>query len=413
MAQKLLPPPPRVGEASQGEAPPSDGRRRVRARDVLVTMVVCLGLWVFLFAPVLERNARSGPLGARRSVALAVLRPVTAIADAAGLSSVSERALRALGDDPDAQPGGELDLPDIDLPPLPPLDPQDPGSTGSGSDGSGPTGPGSGSTGAGTTGSNGHHANGNGNSNGDPEPDGQSDGNGSEEPTTPEVGPIRTPTSQNQLRVAIVGDSLSQGLGPSVERWFDADVARVLSLGRQSTGLARQDYFNWARAMRQIEEEFRPDVVFIMLGTNDNQAQISSDGGSIPVGSVGWVTAYRERVAAFVHEATSAGTRVVWVGLPVVEERRRWDFYRRINAIYEEVANADPLATFVDTWDRFEARDGGYTAYLRNERGVLQEMRAGDGVHFTPSGYDYLAKISIRAADLAFGVPQRAVTFTL
>ena len=409
MAQKLLPPPPRVPDADDA-APALDGQRRVRVRDVAVTMVVCLGLWAFLFAPVLERNARTGPLGTRRTVALAVLRPVTAVADAAGLTSVSERALRALGDDPDQQPGGELDLPEIDLPPLPPLDPQDPGTTGSGTTGTGATGSsGSGTTGTGATGATGHHGNGDGN--GSPPPGGEGDGN--EDPPAPEVGPIRTPTSQNQLRVAIVGDSLSQGLGPSVEGWFDAEVARVLSLGRLSTGLARQDYFNWPRAMRQIEEEFRPDVVFIMLGTNDNQAQISPDDGSIPVGSVEWVTAYRERVEAFVHEATSAGTRVVWVGLPVVEERRRWDFYRRINAIYEEVANADPLATFVDTWERFEDRDGGYTAYLRNERGVLQEMRAGDGVHFTPTGYDFLAKIAIRAVDVSFGLPQRAVTFKL
>jgi uncharacterized protein len=362
---------PEDGPRSGG---PGDGRRPARVRDVFVTMLVCLALWAFLFAPVLERNAETGPLGARRTIALAVLRPITAVSDAIGVSAVSDRALRALGDDPDAQPGGEIDLPD-DLPSLPPIGPAPSGATGD---------------------DDGH-------------PGKQGDGDGSVAP----LPPVRKPTPQNKLRVAVVGDSLSQGLGPSVERWFNANVARVLSLGRQSTGLAREDYFNWPRAMREIETAFRPDIVFIMLGTNDNQAQISHDGAAVPVGSTAWVNGYRGRVASFVHEATSAGTRVVWVGVPVVKDRRRWEFYRRIDSIYEDVTADDPLATFVDTWDAFEGRDGGYTAFLRNDHGVVQEMRAGDGVHFTPTGYDFLARLAIEGADDAFDLPQNAVGFHL
>jgi lysophospholipase L1-like esterase len=344
-------------------------RRRVPYRDVLVALVVCLGLWAVLFAPILERNARTGPVGTRRSVSLAVLRPITSISDALGITSVASGALRALGEDPDAQPGGELDLPDFEVPPLPSL-------------ASGPTADGGG------------HG---------PDGDGEQ----------PEIGPVRNPTPNNPLRVAVVGDSLSQGLGVGVEQAFNANVTRVLSLGKQSTGLSRQDYFNWPRAMREIETGFRPDIVFIMLGTNDGQAQISSDGASIPVGSTAWVAAYRERAAAFLREATSQGTRVVWVGLPIVRDKGRWNFYRRVNDIYEQVAASDPLATYVDTWDPLEARDGGYTAFLRNERGVVQEMRSADGMHFTPTGYSYLARLAIRSTDEAFELPERAVTFRL
>jgi hypothetical protein len=103
----------------------------------------------------------------------------------------------------------------------------------------------------------------------------------------------------------------------------------------------------------------------------------------------------------------------VWVGIPVVSERQRWDFYRRLNDIYSDTASADPLATYVDAWDLFESRDGGYTAYLRNERGILQEMRAGDGYHFTPNGYGYLARVAIRASGDAFGLPRGAVRFKI
>ena len=85
-----------------------------------------------------------------------------------------------------------------------------------------------------------------------------------------------------------------------------------------------------------------------------------------------------------------------------------------MNDIYEEVAlDAGPLATYVDAWGRFEGRDGGYSAYLRNDRGDLQQMRAGDGLHFTPTGYGYLGRSAIQSADEAFGLPQKAVAFRI
>jgi hypothetical protein len=209
----------------------------------------------------------------------------------------------------------------------------------------------------------------------------------------------------------VIGDSLSQGLGPAIERWMNPGVVRVLSLGRPSTGLSREDYFNWRSGMRLIVEEFRPDLVFVMLGSNDAQAQISRDGAAIPVGSTDWVEGYRDRAAELLREATRAGTHVVWVGIPIVKEREHWDFYRRVNDIYRDTANADPFGTFVDSWEPFEARDGGYTAFVRNERGDLVEVRAPDGVHFTSTGYGFLGKMAIRAADEAFGMPKKAVSF--
>jgi hypothetical protein len=166
--------------------------------------------------------------------------------------------------------------------------------------------------------------------------------------------------------------------------------------------------------MRKIVTEFRPDLVFVMLGSNDDQAQITPEGDAVRLGSTEWVQGYRERAAAFLQEATSAGTRVVWVGIPVVAERQRWEFYRRVNDIYEDVAlDAGPFATYVDAWRLFQGRDGGYTAYLRNDRGDLQQMRAGDGLHFTPTGYGYLGRSAIQAAAEAFGLPQKAVVFRI
>ena len=327
---------------------------------VLVTIVVCLLLWTLLASPILERSAEAGPFGARRTAALTLLRPMVAISDALFLSQATGSVERALGRDPDEQPGGELTLPALDLP-----------------DG----------------------------------PDGAPAHTSPAASSSPTPETIRTPSQTNKLRVAVIGDSLSQGLGPAIESWMNPSVVRVLSLGRQSTGLSREDYFNWQAGMREIVDRFRPDLVFVLLGTNDSQAQISPNGSAIPVGTWEWVHGYKDRAEQLVREATRAGTRVVWVGLPVVKERQRWGFYRAVNEIYRGTASSDPESTYVDTWNAFAGKDGGYSAFIRNDHGQLVEIRAGDGVHFTPAGYGMLGKLALRAADEAFGMPQRAVTF--
>jgi hypothetical protein len=370
-----------VAREARAPEPPEPEPRRASARDVFVTIVVCLSLWALLAAPLLERNAEAGPVGARRSAALTLLRPLVALSDRLLLSRATSSVERALGRDPEAAPGGELTLPAFDLP------------AGEFESTRVPPGPSAGSEP--TT--------------AEPPARADEEDQPAEGPTAP--NPIRSPSPSNKLRVAVIGDSLSQGLGPAIERWMNPGVVRVLSLGRPSTGLSREDYFNWRSGMRLIIEEFRPDLVFVMLGSNDAQAQISRDGAAIPVGSADWVEGYRERVAELLREATRAGTHVVWVGIPIVKERERWDFYRRVNDIYRDTANADPFGTFVDSWEPFEARDGGYTAFVRNERGGLVEVRAPDGVHFTSTGYGFLGKMAIRAADEAFGMPKKAVSF--
>ena len=356
--------------------------RRASAWDVFVTIVVCLSLWALLAAPLLQRSAEAGPVGARRSAALGLLRPLVAISDGLLLSGATSSIERALGRDPEGAPGGKLILPAFALPP----DEIAAGPTHAARTGA----PDPAET---------------------PEPTPHED-EGEPPPEQPAAAAaLRTPTGSNKLRVAVIGDSLSQGLGPAIERWMNPSVVRVLPLGRQSTGLSREDYFNWEAGMRQIVEEFRPDLVFVLLGSNDAQAQISRDGTAIPVGSVQWLEGYRERAADLLGEATRAGTHVVWVGIPIVKERQRWDFYRRVNDIYRDTASADPFGTFVDAWTPFEGRDGGYTAFVRNDRGDLVEVRASDGVHFTQTGYSFLARMAIRAADQAFGMPEKAVSF--
>ncbi|MEX2407039.1 MAG: hypothetical protein WD834_06840, partial [Actinomycetota bacterium] len=72
MAQTLLSPLPSLDDPEPRPAAPAPGRRTMTAPRALLTIVVCLVTWGLLFSPVLERGAESGPVGARRTAALAV-----------------------------------------------------------------------------------------------------------------------------------------------------------------------------------------------------------------------------------------------------------------------------------------------------------------------------------------------------
>ena len=129
----------------------------------------------------------------------------------------------------------------------------------------------------------------------------------SPKPTKPvtKTTPIRKPTSENKLRVAVVGDSLAQGLGVYMERQFRPTQVRVTQQGRISTGLARLDYFDWLSAMEEIEDGYRPDLVIVMIGDNDNQSLQSPGGATVAeIGSFEWPQGYEDRVEQMTRTAT-------------------------------------------------------------------------------------------------------------
>jgi hypothetical protein len=312
-------------------------------------MLVTLLTWTLLYAPTLKRAAEASPLGARRTVSLAILRPIAAVSDWIGLNELAGSIERAVGRD-QGRPGGAFVPPPEDIP-LTPDQGDDPhGGAGSGS--------------------------GNGNGNG----------------ASTEADPIRVPTPDRKLRVAIVGDSLAAGLGYFAERVFLPRLVRVSRQGRISTGLARPDYFNWPYTMQRIVDRFDPDLVIVMLGENDHQSLQSVHGErEAVIGTSGWPLAYRERVLTMMRIATSRGAKVVWAGLPISADYRLRDHSRRQNEVFEFAANISTNVAYFDAWDRFREPGDGYTAYFREGRRVIL-IREGDGLHFNAIGYTILAR---------------------
>src|SRR5439155_4494614 len=67
------------------------------AGRVLVIGLMCFLVWALLAAPALRRAAETSPLGARRTAALVVLRPLSRITALLGLDRLGGTADRVLG----------------------------------------------------------------------------------------------------------------------------------------------------------------------------------------------------------------------------------------------------------------------------------------------------------------------------
>jgi hypothetical protein len=344
---------------ADAHASAASGRSTMPAGRVLVVILVALLVWGFLYAPSLRRASDAQPEGTRRTVSLWVLRPIAAISDVLQITRVTDGAIEALGRDPAAAPGGTISVPGPED--LPTIGPSVSAS---------------------------------------PTPD---------EPVTTNTE-IRRPTAADKLRVVVVGDSLAAGLGVYLEREFRPALVRVSRQGRISTGLSRLDYFDWMGAMREIETGFRPDLVVVMVGDNDNQ-DLQTPGGDVEVeiGSFEWPKAYEERVDEFTRIAVDGGAHVAWVGLPIVDRKERWPVMQRQNSIFERVVDPVPNATYVDTWDRFANRDGEYTPFYWQD-GQAELVRASDGFHFTPAGYELIAQSVVDALVDEFRLAPKTLT---
>lgn len=322
------------------------------AGRVLVVILVCLLVWALMAAPGMKRNSEAQPLGTRRTVSLWVLTPLAAISNVFQISHVTGAIANAFGKNPNAAPGGTLaPLPSVSISPTP------------------------------------------------------------SQPPPTKTDAMRVPTSHDKLRIVVVGDSLAAGLGFYLDRVTNPSLTRVSAQGRISTGLARPDYFNWPAAMHQIMDVFHPDLVIVMTGENDNQS-LQTPGGQLEtqIGTYHWPPAYQDRVQDFAKIAINAGAHVVWVGLPIVSDPKRWEVIRRQNEIFARVAHKQPNMTYVDAWDMFATPDGKYSPYIHTPGGGVALVRETDGVHFNTAGYLMIARAAMQAAtedfDLAPKVSQ-------
>jgi hypothetical protein len=218
--------------------------------------------------------------------------------------------------------------------------------------------------------------------------------------TTAGPGWWREITTEDPLRVWVIGDSLAGPLGNALvdlaaQRWLV-----VIVDGEGGTGLAREDIFDWPGRAAQRLPEVGPEAVVCLIGANDGQA-LRVLGSWLQFGTPEWDTEYSARVGAFMDLLAGASRRLYWVEIPIMAGAEHDGRVRRLNALHRAQAAAREQVVYVEAYALFQDEDGGFARELPDEQGHPVTVRQPDGVHFTGAGADRLAGqvLSVVAGD--------------
>ncbi len=221
-----------------------------------------------------------------------------------------------------------------------------------------------------------------------------------------------TPKLSLPVRVLEVGDSLGEDLGFGLGYEFANDPkVHFFPDAVGDTGLANEPYYDWLTHLRTDLATSHPQVVVVFLGANDTQG-FATASGVVSFPSTAWDRAYSERVAQFMSEATSAGAKVIWVGMPVMKgasDALLASNLSSMNAIYETQAAKHPGVTYMSSMSLFATPSGQFTPTSPGPNGTTYDLRAPDGIHLANDGEDLLAAAVVREMDNLYGLHLRPV----
>ncbi|MGI9016018.1 MAG: SGNH/GDSL hydrolase family protein [Euzebya sp.] len=201
-------------------------------------------------------------------------------------------------------------------------------------------------------------------------------------------------TATNPLRIAVIGDSLTEQLGPAIIDRVDQPGVPATATHdfTYSSGLTRPDFYDWPAKAADLATTLDPDVWVVMMGANDAQDVRDAQNRFRHIGSDEWEQIYTARVGALMDELLQDGRAVIWVGQPLMRSTSFDESMDYISSLYRREASSRSLVSYVDARRVFEDPAGRYADYLADPSGQLVQMRLPDGVHLTRAGADRLAE---------------------
>ncbi len=203
-----------------------------------------------------------------------------------------------------------------------------------------------------------------------------------------------------------IGDSLGEDLGLGLGDVLGTDpLVHVVQDAVGDTGLARPDSYDWPTHFAADLAATHAQVTVVLLGANDAQG-FDVNGEPVEFGTAQWRSVYGQRIAEMIQVARAAGTRLIWVGLPIMGPAAAVTNadMAQLNSLYEAGTAAHPGVVWFPTWSMFSDPDGYYTQYVTGADGEEVVARDPDEVHFAPGGYDYLASAVTSEIETAFHV---------
>ncbi|MFT3853192.1 MAG: DUF459 domain-containing protein [Ilumatobacteraceae bacterium] len=225
----------------------------------------------------------------------------------------------------------------------------------------------------------------------------------SSSPATPVSVPdaaVGVPSADNPVRMYIAGDSDAGAFAPYLQTLMKKTGMVDVTLDyKVSSGLARPDFYDWPARFAEEIPKVNPGIVVVTFGGNDAQGLADRSGKFVvdqPTGADGgdaaWREEYGKRVGEVMDLLTQGGRTLIWVGIPNDDNP---DVTARM-AVQDQVVRDQvakhPGVVFVDTWQMFSGRNGGWADFVIDPRdGQGKPVRAKDGFHLNTEGAEILA----------------------
>ncbi|NNE72436.1 MAG: DUF459 domain-containing protein [Acidimicrobiales bacterium] len=208
---------------------------------------------------------------------------------------------------------------------------------------------------------------------------------------------LRLVTEEQPLRIFVGGDSQAEFLNYGlIDRSGGLGLPSEVDARWQiSTGLARPDVFNWPAELAAVIEADDPEAVVLFLGANDSQ-DMATDAGVAKDGSPEWEAEYRRRLEITMDLLRAPHRRVFWVAQPPMQDGELNQDLQPVNAVAESIAAERDWVIWIDAYAQFGG-DDGFSTYLPDAEGNEVKVRAGDGVHLSQDGANWLAESVIAA----------------
>lgn len=191
--------------------------------------------------------------------------------------------------------------------------------------------------------------------------------------------------AEDAARVLVVGDFLASGLADGlVSAYAENEDVVIVDRSNGSSGLVRDDYYNWPGQIGSIIEEEDPAVVVVMIGSNDRQ-QLVVNGTREEPRSEPWIAEYERRVATLANAVLDRDLPLIWIGnLPFQSGSMTSDMIA-FNDIYRRIV-IEAGGEFVDVWDGFVDEKGEFVINGPDMNGQPAQLRSSDGINVTRDG---------------------------
>ncbi len=209
--------------------------------------------------------------------------------------------------------------------------------------------------------------------------------------------------SAGKCNILVVGDSLGNNLAYGMQRQLEATKGINLVIkSKSSTGLSNSWFYNWPKKIRPFIAESDPDLVIVMLGTNDHQ-NMKINGSVVEFGTKKWNAKYESEATKMISQSIDSGAYVLWVGLPVMQSTYFASYMEVLNDRSSGAVSENSGSSFVSTWDYIADSRGKYREWAK-VNGRNQKIRGSDGIHFTWVGQNVLATYVIAQMQDLFNV---------